>query len=331
MAESSHPEQRLAAPLTPSSPRVSVVIPTYNYGRYLPRAIEGALEQGQDVAGGVEVIVVDDGSTDDTEEVMRRFEGRVAYVRQRNQREAAARNNGAARANGEYLAFLDPDDYWLPGKLAADVRRFEGADRPALVYSSAINVNAVGEPIGARGLPTPQGDLFNLLARENFIPMSSVATRADAFAACGGFNTDPDLSGTADWELWMRMAARWSIGYSAQRRTCIRVHASNMTSDPRWMGRSMLAAIRHLENDPAASRRLGTGNGVVRLRAHMYTTVALNAYTHGAHRRQTLPWLARALSTWPPVVRDPRYSAALLRVLLGRQAARALRRSTLRP
>src|SRR4029077_14296153 len=155
--------------------------------------------------GEVEVIVVDDESTDATPEVTAEFGTRIRYLRQANRREGAARNAGAARALGAYFAFLDSDDYWLPGKLAADLSRFEQPDRPALVYSRGRNVDTLDRTIGERQLPTPQGDIFWDLAREAFMPMSSVAVRADAFRACGGFTEDRDLSGTADWECWMRL------------------------------------------------------------------------------------------------------------------------------
>src|SRR4029077_8569260 len=148
--------------------------------------------------GEVEVIVVDDESTDATPEVTAEFGTRIRYLRQANRREGAARNAGAARALGAYFAFLDSDDYWLPGKLAADLARFEQADHPALVYSRGRNVDPRDRPIGERHLSHPQVDVFWDLAREAFMPMSTVAVRADAFRACGGFGVNRDLSGTAD-------------------------------------------------------------------------------------------------------------------------------------
>ncbi|HEY3063801.1 MAG TPA: glycosyltransferase, partial [Chloroflexota bacterium] len=155
---------------------VSVIIPTWNRAGFVGRAIQSALDQRPTP----EVIVVDDESTDNTEEVVRRFDN-VTYIRQENRREGAARNAGAARATGTYLAFLDSDDYWLPDKLVHDVQRFEQPDDPALVYSRALNVDEHDAVIGARTLPAPQGDVFWALAREAFMPMSSVVVRADAF------------------------------------------------------------------------------------------------------------------------------------------------------
>jgi glycosyltransferase involved in cell wall biosynthesis len=301
---------------------VSAIITTYNRAELVQQAIRGALEQR--VPGGeVEVIVVDDASTDNTPDVVAAFVPAVRFVRQaRNQREGAARNAGARVASGAYCAFLDSDDFWLPGKLAADVARFEAADRPALVYSRALNVDARGQPMGVRSLAHPQGDVFWALAREAFMPMSSVAVRTDAFRACGGFCEDRALSGTADWELWMRLAARWPVGFVDQAATCIRVHAEHMLADPAYMERAMLAGVRHALADPVVAVR---ARGRERfIQACMYVTIALNAYANG-RRVRSWRWLARALATWPAQVVDPRFVGAAGRAVLGPAAARRLK------
>jgi glycosyltransferase involved in cell wall biosynthesis len=292
----------------------SAIIPTYNRASFVGRAIDSALSQRLAEESEVEVIVVDDGSTDTTPQVVEAYGIRVSYVQQPNRREGAARNTGVARARGTYLAFLDSDDYWLPGKLAGDLARFEQADRPALVYSRGRNVDPADRPIGERRLANPQGDVFWHLAREAFMPMSSVAVRADAFNACGGFVEDQDLSGTADWELWMRLAARWPVGFVEQTATCIRVHPRNMLSDAGYMERAMLAGVRYVLGDPVVAAR---ARGRERfIRACMYVTIALNAY--GNRRRgRSLMWLARALAQWPPQLLDVRFFGAASRALVG--------------
>src|SRR5258708_14105016 len=101
----------------------STIIPTYNRATFVARAIESALEQRLADDARTEVIVVDDESTDNTSVVAAGFGERITYIRQSNRREGAARNAGAAVASGAYFAFLDSDDYWLPGKLANDLAR----------------------------------------------------------------------------------------------------------------------------------------------------------------------------------------------------------------
>jgi len=300
----------------------SAIIPTYNRADFVARAIESALDQQLPAPGQVEVIVVDDESADATPEVAASFGERITYVRQTNRREGAARNTGVRRAAGTYFAFLDSDDYWLPGKLAADLNRFVRPDQPALVYSRGRNVDPGDRVLGERRLDSPQGDVFWSLAREAFIPMSTVAVRADAFRACGGFVEDRDLSGTADWELWLRLAARWPVGFVDRMGTCIRVHERNMSADPTYMERAMLSGVRYALADPVVAQR---ARGKERfIRACMYVTIALNAYTN-RRRRRTWLWLARALATWPPQALDARFSGAALRALVGPTFARRMR------
>ncbi|HEV7664803.1 MAG TPA: glycosyltransferase family A protein [Chloroflexota bacterium] len=301
----------------------SAIIPTYNRADLVGRAIDSALDQQLPADGRVEVIVVDDESTDATPTVAAAYGGRIVYLRQANGREGAARNTGAAKAHGTYLAFLDSDDYWLSGKLARDQARFEQPDRPGLVYSRGRNVDPQDRVIGERRLSTPQGDVFWQLAREAFMPMSTVAVRSDAFRACSGFVEDRDLSGTADWELWLRLAARWPVGFVDQTATAIRVHQQNMSGDPRYMERAMLAAVRHVLADPVVARR---ARGRERfIRASMYVTIALNAYTN-RRRGRSWVWLARALAAWPPEALDGRFFGALSRAVLGPSLASRMRR-----
>src|SRR6202011_5650510 len=125
--------------------------------------------------------------------------------------------------------------------------------------------------IGERRLHTPQGDVFWSLAREAFIPMSTVAVRADAFRTCGGFVEDRDLSGTADWELWMRLSARWRVGFVPHTATCIRVHERNMSADSGYMARAMLSGVRYVLSDPVIAARANGREGFIR--ACMYVTI----------------------------------------------------------
>jgi glycosyltransferase involved in cell wall biosynthesis len=300
---------------------VSAIIPTYNRADLVGRAVQSALDQ-RVPNGDLEVIVVDDESTDATPDVLAGFGSSIRTVRQTNRREGAARNVGASIARGDYVAFLDSDDYWLPGKLAADVARFEAADRPALVYSRALNVDSLDRPIGIRRLPVHEGDVFWRLAREAFMPMSTVAVRADAFGACGGFEEDRALSGTADWELWLRMAARWPVGFVEQTATCIRVHPRRMLADHRYMEGAMLAGVRHALADPVVAQRARGRERAIW--AWMYVTIALNAYLNG-RRRQSWQWLGRALVSWPPQLLDSRVWGAATRFSLGPAALARLK------
>jgi hypothetical protein len=157
--------------------------------------------------------------------------------------------------------------------------------------------------------------VFWALAREAFIPMSSVAVRAHAFRECGGFVEDARLSGTADWELWLRFASRWPVGFVEQTRTCMRVHAASMLSTPGYMDQAMLSGVDYALRDPVVAQRARGREDFIR--ACMYVTLALHAYRHG-DRARSFGWLARAARAWP--------ARAAVRALAGQKVVGALKR-----
>jgi glycosyltransferase involved in cell wall biosynthesis len=126
-----------------TAPRVSVLIDTYNYGRFIEEAVESALAQDFPHEQ-MEILVVDDGSTDDTQERLKKYAGRMYYFRKENGGQASAFNFGLARARGEIVAFLDADDYWLPGKLKRVVEEFERHPEAGMVYHNLRKLDADG-------------------------------------------------------------------------------------------------------------------------------------------------------------------------------------------
>ena len=123
--------------MTNRLPLISVIIPTYNYGRFLPDAVKSVLGQKKDGLA-VEIIVVDDGSTDDTADVAQRLGSSIQYVYQENQGPSAARNNGIRRARGDYLVFLDADDMLTSGTLSSHIENF--AAHPELDVSVCLSL-----------------------------------------------------------------------------------------------------------------------------------------------------------------------------------------------
>jgi glycosyltransferase involved in cell wall biosynthesis len=181
------------------APTVSVIIPAYNAAGFVSRAIESALAQTHPP---LEILVIDDGSKDATSEVVARFAPPVRLLRQPNGGPAAARNHGAREARGEWLAFLDADDRWLPEKLAGQLAR---ATDPgvALVYSRLPVDPAPNH--GGRVIP-PVAD-FATLWRRNYLITSAVMVRLAVFERHGGFDEDRALIGVEDYNLWLRLAA----------------------------------------------------------------------------------------------------------------------------
>jgi glycosyltransferase involved in cell wall biosynthesis len=188
---------------------VSVIIPTYNRAFCLNKAVNSVLGQkGIDT----ELIVVDDGSTDETEEILRPLadRGRLILISQPNRGVAAARNAGIKRATGDYVAFLDSDDEYLPGKLEAQVRDMTA--RPQFLVSqcreiwfrSGVRVNP------GRKHEKKQGFIFSESVRLCLISPSAVIIRPEIFNEIGFF--DEDLLACEDYDLWLRLTCRFPIG-----------------------------------------------------------------------------------------------------------------------
>lgn len=182
-------------------PRLSVIVPCYNMGRYLGAAVESVLSQTD---GDVETIVVDDGSADDSLAVAARFGAAIRYLTQPNGGVSRARNRGIEAAQGQWVAFLDADDFWLPHywqTIGASVASARGVDVLCFGFRYA-------EPDGAlTGLPVhpfPAGPvaLRDLLVWNRILPHCAVVRRT-ALDQAGHF--DPELSVTADWDMWIRL------------------------------------------------------------------------------------------------------------------------------
>lgn len=190
------------------SPRVSVVIATYNGERYISDAVRSVLAQS---LRDFELIVVDDGSTDGTGACVQAFsDPRLQYVRQANRGPSAARNNGIGRARGEWVAFLDCDDLWKPDKLTAQLARVAHDSSVGLVYSGAVTVDETGRELGVLR-PILEGDALGALLLGNRITgsASSAMVRRDLLSAHGAWRDD--LWYGEDWELWLRIASRSRI------------------------------------------------------------------------------------------------------------------------
>jgi glycosyltransferase involved in cell wall biosynthesis len=186
----------------PSAPEVSVVIPTRSRWPLLSLSLSGALRQ-EDVDH--EVIVVDDGSTDETPERLAGLkESRLRVVRHdRSRGVSAARNRGIAEARGEWVAFLDDDDLWSPRKLRTQLDAARSHDA-SFVYAAGVVLDERREVIAAEPAPDP-AELPRLLVAHNVVPggCSSTMARTELVRRLGGF--DERLSMFADWDLWLKL------------------------------------------------------------------------------------------------------------------------------
>lgn len=182
-----------------SEPRISVIIPAYNAAGWVARAIESALVQTRPPH---EVIVVDDGSSDDTADVASAFGPRIQVVRQSNGGPASARNTGIHASTGDWIALLDADDTWLPRKLEL---------QSLLMDDPKVGIIHARQTI-KRGVAMPPHLSFELLWENNCIIASTVLLRRTCYDQVGGFDPDPNLIGVEDYNLWLRIAdAGWVI------------------------------------------------------------------------------------------------------------------------
>ena len=204
-------------------PLVSVIIPTYNRWPLVTETIDSAL--GQDYPN-VEVIVVDDGSTDETEtELTKRYGSRVRYLKQENQGPGAARNTGIEIAAGEYIAFLDSDDLWLPNKLSVQVAAMADNEEWALAYNPCLIVAADGRNTGQLYMHTGRGrtgDNFELMLNLQPIMTSAVIMRRAVFDKVSAF--DEEMLSAQDVDLWLRVTMHYPAGYIRAPLTLTREH-----------------------------------------------------------------------------------------------------------
>ncbi len=190
--------------MTTNIPCVSIILPTYNCAGFLPDSIGSILLQTYD---SYEIIVVDDGSTDNTREVLKPFMQRIQYIHLvKNKGLPAARNTGIRAARGEYLAFIDADDLWLPEKLQTDIAYLNKHPDVGMVYSKHLNVDVNGRALnGGTKKRLPSGNIFTqLFSEQNFIIPSSVVVRREVFNMTGLF--DEQLFNCQDWDMWLRIA-----------------------------------------------------------------------------------------------------------------------------
>jgi O-antigen biosynthesis protein len=233
-------------------PRVSVIVPTFNRAAVLPRAIHSVLAQSWT---DFELLIVDDGSTDATADVVARHrDPRMRYLRQpRNAGVSAARNRGLRDARGDFVAFLDSDDEWLPGKLLAQLTVFERAPADlGLVYTGVECVCADGRR--RVDVPEERGDVYRHMLGRNVVHGggSNVMMRRNVVAVVGFF--DERLRAIEDYEYWLRIARFFTVDYVAE--PLIRYH-DPVTADRRsqalaanletreWFFRKYAREMRH--------------------------------------------------------------------------------------
>lgn len=276
-------------------PLVSVAIATYNCARFLPEAIRSALAQTH---RDIEVIVVDDGSEDNTSQVLEEFahDARFHAVRIVHAGHAPAKNQAAALARGEWIAFLDADDVWSPKKLERQLAAADAAPEAAVVYCRRGVIDEVGRPVEVPPVELHRGRVLDELLLDNFICFSTAMVRRSAREAAGPF--DESLVYPIDYDLWLRLAARHPFEYVNEELVLYRRMAGNMTN-------TMKAAARREQIDHVMDKfyREHANDGVISRQAWrraQYVRCCNLGYQHrDSAWAQSVRWYAQALAYAP--------------------------------
>jgi len=210
-------------------PRISVVIPAYNCDRYVAQAVESVLHQ---TYSSVEIIVIDDGSQDNTRQVLQPYSAQIRYVYQDNQGVSVARNHGINLARGEFVAFLDADDVFLPDKLAVQLAVFEANPKLGIVHSGWRRINQQGETLmDVQPWETvPELNLESWLRWKPLGTMGTLMFRRNWLEEVGGF--EPGLTHAEDVDLILRLALKGcEAEWLRQSTVCYRQHDQNTMRD----------------------------------------------------------------------------------------------------
>ena len=305
----------------------SVIIPTYNRAGYLPLTVESALAQE---GAEVEVIVVDDGSTDDTAAVVElnrsKWGERFRYVWQENAERCAARNHGLRLARGEFVAFLDSDDLWRTNHLRSCVEALKKSPNAAAAYAEHGLVDAEGRVIRARvERGTYEGDELKrelCLKRLILFPTETVVRRSALEAAYGSgdvFDTETMIG--EDWLVWATLLRASEFVGTGEQTAWHRLHGSNTWGDPERFARE---SVRATEKIIATGLPASLGIPARRIKAINLTHCAYGYYLAGEWPRARHYLFAAAREyTW--VLRERHFWAVAARLCVGRRLSRAVR------
>jgi glycosyltransferase involved in cell wall biosynthesis len=281
-----------------SHPQVSVIVATYNYGRFLAGALDSVLDQ---TFADYEIIVVDDGSNDGTGDVIAPYlrHSKLRYIRTDHLGQPKAKNTGIRAARGKYVAFLDADDLWLPTKLDKQVAVFREDPELGVVYSRWQAIDEHGRSIPDWARPVHRGHILPQVFRQSFICFSSSVVRLAVLSEVGLFDERIPLA--IDYDLWLRIAQRYRFDYVDEQLVKYRTGHANLSRRAQERAECVQQIMRRFLDerggrshvDPALVREAW---------AEQYCDTAWSLRGRSALRR--LYWYGRA------AVIDPRYLPA---------------------
>lgn len=230
-------------------PLVSVIMPAYNAEKYISFSIESVISQ---TYPNIELLVIDDGSTDDTKLIAQTYveknKNRVTYIFQENAGPAKARNNGIESAKGEWVSFLDSNDYWIKDHVQLMMDKALSDEEIDLVYGSKIWVDQNGNDWPAELQPNydmPEGWIFAEMFKNNLMSTPSVLVRRKKLLDLGSFNESQTLRVAEDYDLWLRITASSKVGSLPELKFFCRRHDTNTTLNSEIRARGLITAIEN--------------------------------------------------------------------------------------
>ncbi|MBY0456308.1 MAG: glycosyltransferase [Gemmataceae bacterium] len=306
------------------TPTVSVVMAAKNYAGFLPEAVESVRAQTyQDW----ELLIVDDGSTDQTPEVVRPFlsDRRIKYVRSDTLGQSRAKNLGIGLSRGRVVAFLDADDAWEPTKLGQQLAALDANPAVGVVFCKRSLMDAQGRRLPSANESKPlRGFVLADMFAQNFVCFSSVVVKREVFARVGAFDAEWDLS--IDYDLWLRVATFYTFDYVDEELVRYRTGHGNLSQKLR----------DRVDTAVCIMRRAGSRYGV---REHVPARVIADGFAstcqtigyvmRASEPRTSIKWYARALK-WPArrVVSLKGIAAGLVAAARGQRAAGSAENAT---
>lgn len=310
-------------------PLVSAFITTWNGERYLREAIDSALMQDYPA---LEVIVVDDGSTDSTEAICRSYGDRIRYFRQAkdNKHGATAYVHALREARGKYAAVLDHDDRWLQGKITRQVKAMEAQPEAGVVFTRFRIIDDMGVDQGISEMVGASGDVFHLLLESNRFCHASAMYRPEVVEAVGGMNVD---IGCGDWDLWLRITRDHPVIMLDDVLTEYRVHSGGYSQDPRRMVDALKRVIlnqRGRWHAPDCPQCQGASARGIKATTHVYIA-HFHAMARAGRKDGLLAMFFTALREAPDAMLAPRNLATIAKSVWLYARHRATRQAGSRP
>ncbi|SEB47946.1 glycosyltransferase family A protein [Terriglobus roseus] len=284
--------------------RVSVVIPAYNAEPYLHECLSSVLTQTHPVE---EVIVIDDGSTDRTRSIAESFGSPVRLLQQKQGGPARARNLGVKEARGEWIAFLDADDLWLPDKVRKQLSALAAAPEAVLCYTGLLALKLDGSRVAVQAPSLSHVDAMLSLTNVG-IPPSAVMLRRETLLQVGGFS---DVQkGCEDWDLWFRLRKVGTFCIVPEAETVYRESLGGLSSNAEHMYQDFLRMLdRVLLADKHGWQRHVWRRRIMSYQQYKAAMTARHAGQSAIERK----FLAASLATWPsPLWHPERFAASLV-------------------